>query len=366
MTMPAAHTPRWKRLNAADRRFLRFAGIATAVVVAVTATGLYVATHPAGTRITAAFKETVGVYPGSAVRVLGVKVGAIDSVRPAGTRVIVTMTVDNGISIPAGADAMVVAPSLIADRYIQLSPPYVGGPKLADGAMIPASRTATPVEIDQTYAAIGNLAYQLGPNGLNKHGALSDVLNVGAANLSGNGMALGTMIDRFGQALRTLSGSQSDFFGTIGNLQRFTAMLKSNDGGVRLAEQQLAQVAGFLAADRQNLAGALHELAIALGQVRQFIVTNRAALKSNIRRLMALTQLLVNQRASLAQALDETPLAADNLLGSYDPATGTFNSRGNLLEITSGRCSYITNPLQRGCRLGSAPPLPALSTGAGQ
>ena len=53
-------------------------------------------------------------------------------------------------------------------------------------------------------------------------------------------------------------------------------MLKTNDSQVRLAQQQLAQVSGFLASDRQDLAGALHELATALGQVQAFIAGNRA------------------------------------------------------------------------------------------
>ncbi len=43
-------------------------------------------------------------------------------------------------------------------------------------------------------------------------------------------------------------------------------MLKANDGQVRLAEQQLSQVTGFLSDDRQNLGAALQQLATALGR----------------------------------------------------------------------------------------------------
>ena len=60
---------------------------------------------------------------------------------------------------------------------------------------------------------------------------------------------------------------------------------------------------------------------------------NRAALKTNIGRLMSLTRLLVNEQASLAEAINETPLAVDNLLGAYDPKTGTFDGRGDLLGV---------------------------------
>jgi len=227
----------------------------------------------------------------------------------------------------------VISPSVVSDRYVQLSPVYQGGPQLADGAMIPIGRTATPVELDQLYASLNQLTTALGPNGANAHGALSDVLTAGAATLGDNGQALGTLIQQLGAATRTLSGSAGNLFGTIDNLQRFTALLKNNDAQVRTAEQQLAQVWSFLAADRQDLAAALNELATALGQVRSFISVNRARIKSNVDKLAAITQILVNQRVSLAESLDVFPLAAGNLLNAFDPATRTLDGRADLNEL---------------------------------
>ncbi|MFB9834481.1 MCE family protein [Actinoallomurus acaciae] len=317
----------------ARRPAVMSAGLALIVILTGT---LYLLSRPAGMRITAYFGQAVGVYSGSDLRVLGVKVGTVDAVRPEGRQVRVTMTVDHGVAVPAGAVAVVVAPSVVADRYIQLSPAYTGGLRLADHAVIPATRTATPVEIDQLYDSISRLATALGPNGANRKGALSNALNTGAANLAGNGEDLGRMIGDVGQAAKTLSGSSSDLFSTLTNLQRFTTMLKANDGQVRLAEQQLAQVTGFLADDRQNLGAALQQLATALGQVQRFIHDNRARLKSNVTKLASITQTLVDQRASLAEALDIAPLAADNVLNAYDPAHRTLDGRGDLNELSMG------------------------------
>lgn len=315
------------------------AGVALLVAGGVTG-GLLATAGPGPKQYTAYFSEAVGVYPGSDVDILGVKVGTIDSVRPQGRRVQVVMSVDASVPVPAGADAVVIVPSVVADRYIQLTPPWTRGPQLAGGASIPQSRTATPVEIDQLYAAVTKFAGELGPNGVNKNGALSDVLNTGAANLQGNGQALGTMIRELSQLYQTLQGSQGNFFGTISNLQQFTAMLDSNNGQVAQVQNQLAQVSQFLAADRQDLGGALNELATALGQVQGFVAGNRSALKSNISKLEAITQLLVNQRASLAEALDNEPLAADNFVGAYDPGNGTLDGRGDLNELDMGPCAY--------------------------
>lgn len=306
---------------------------AAAVVIAGVSAGLVLTSGPPGTQITAYFTQAIGVYPGSTVRILGVSVGSIDSVQPTGTGVRVTMTVNGGVPVPANADALVVSASVIADRYIQLTPPYTTGARMASGAVIPVRRTAVPAEIDQLYTSLAKLASDLGPNGVNKHGALSDAINTGAANLAGNGAQFNRMITALGQAARTLSGSRGNFFATLGNLQKVSTMLKQENSQVQLAEHQLARVFGFLSGDRQSLAGALHELGTALGQVKSFIGSNRSQIKSNVTKLASITKILVTERASLAQAIDELPLDADNVLGAYNPVTRSLDGRGNLREL---------------------------------
>jgi virulence factor Mce-like protein len=317
------------------KRAARYVAAALALALGCTG-GVWWVFHDTGAKtISAYFAETVGVYPGSDLRVLGVTVGTVDSVTPVGTGVRVTMTVDGNVTVPANASAVVVSPSVVSDRYVQLAPAYSGGPAMPDGAVIPVSRTATPVELDQLYNSLNELTTALGPNGANSNGALSDLLNTGAANLAGNGQALGTVIQQLGAAARTLNGSSDNLFGTITNLQQFTTTLKNNDSQVRTAINQLASVSGFLAGDRQDLGAALSELATALGQVRDFISNNRSLIKSDVDKLASITQLLVNQRASLAESLDVFPLAATNLLGAYDPSHLTLNGRANLLELSA-------------------------------
>jgi virulence factor Mce-like protein len=246
------------------------------------------------------------------------------------------MSVNSGVPVPADARAVVIEPSVVADRYVQLTPAYTGGPVMAAGAVIPVSRTAVPVEVDQIYASINRLSQALGPNGLNKHGALSELVKTGAANLTGNGASLHAMITQFGALSRTLGGNSGNLFATITYLQQFTSMLKANDGQVRLAEQQLADVSGFLASDRQDLGGALHELSIALGQVQAFISGNRGLIKSNVAKLASITKLLVDERASLSGALNEIPLAVDNVVNAYDATNHTLDGRGDLNELSMG------------------------------
>ncbi|WP_019630050.1 MCE family protein [Actinomadura atramentaria] len=300
--------------------------VAVALVPVVTATP--------SRKITAYFATAIGVYPGSDVRVLGVKVGSISSIKPVGNQVKVEMKVDKKVPVPVDARAVVIAPNLVSDRYVQLAPAYNGGPKMAAGASIDVTRTATPLELDALYDSVRKFSGDLGPQGLNAQGALSDVIRVGAANLGGNGKALNNTIADLGKASQTLADSSDDLYATIGNLNEFSKMLRANDGQIRNAENQLADVSGYLADDRDHLAGALRNLAIALAAVKGLVEDNRTKLVKNVDKLADITQVLVDQRAALADVLDTAPLLTQNALNAYDPQTRSLMSRGNLLEIT--------------------------------
>ncbi|MER8184630.1 MCE family protein [Kitasatospora sp. NPDC094015] len=312
------------------------ATLAAAALLAGALVAVPAATGPGGTHLTAYFDHAVGIYAGSDLRVLGVKVGTVDGVHPQGRQVRVELTLDHGINVPADASAVVVAPSVVADRYVQLTPAWTGGPALGRNGVIPAERTAEPVEIDQLYQSISDLSTALGPDGANATGALSELLDTGARNLAGNGGAIGDSIDQLGRAAKTLSGHSDDLFTTLTQLQSFTTMLKDNDTQVRSATDRLATVTGFLAEDKEDLGQALQQLAIALGQVRTFIEDNRGRLATSIEQLVPITRSLVDQRASLAELLDTAPLAAGNLLGAYDSAHGTLDGRANLTELSGG------------------------------
>ncbi|WP_310278351.1 MCE family protein [Haloactinomyces albus] len=284
-------------------------------------------------RLTAYFDSAVGVYEGSDVRVLGVHVGRIEVVQPQPERVRVEMTVQRDVRIPADAGAVVISPSVVSGRYVQLAPVYRGGPTMADGAVIPNKRTVTPVEIDRIYNSLNKLTTALGPQGANKDGALSELLKTGAANLEGNGELLSGTLKNLGRMSTTLSGSSEDLFTTVDKLQKFTSMLADNDGRVRRFNAQMREVNELLADQRDDLGSALSELALALGKVESFVRDNRAKLADNVEQLNSVAQVLVKQKAALRETLTNAPLALGNLQNSYNAASGTLDTRANINEL---------------------------------
>ncbi|GAB3070805.1 MCE family protein [Nocardioides zeae] len=301
-----------------------------AVVLAVTARSAYV--DGRSTTVVADFDSAVGLYVGSDVQVLGVPVGEVTEIEPGVEAVRVTMRLDPGRKVAAGTAAVIVAPTVVSDRYVQLTEPWTEGAALADGAVIDADRTAVPVEIDELYTSLEDVSTRLGPNGVNADGALSAFLEVAAENLDGTGADLNTMIGEFSDLSATVSGVDADLFATIGHLAELSDMLEVNDETVGSATSRFAEVADYLAADRDDLATAVQELGAALAVLDDFIADNRSALRTSVDNLVGPTQTLVNQRASLEELLRMAPLTLQNFLQAYDPATGSLQGRANLNE----------------------------------
>lgn len=316
-----------------SRRSIGLLSLFLALVLIVGAAVWWVLLRPTSTVITAYFERSVAIYPGSDVKILGVEVGKVDSVTPQGTQVKVVMSVDGDIDIPAQVKAVQITPSVVPDRFIQLTPAYNGGPKMAKTATIPLEDTATPVEVDQLYQSVSDISKALGPDGVNKDGALSNLVNTAAANLNGNGETLAETITKLSAAARTLSDSRGDIFSTVRNLQTFVSALAANDQQVRQFNSQMAQFSGFLDGERQDLGQAVQQLSYALGDVARFVADNKEKLESNVNGLASVTGTIAKNKAQLAESLEDLPLAIANLINAYDPDSGTLQMRVNIPEL---------------------------------
>ena len=281
-----------------------------------------------GTRhITAYFTRTIGLYQGNDMRILGVKVGKIDKLTVQGTRVRVELSYDGKYKLPEDVQAVIVPPSVVSDRYIQLTPAYTGGPALADHAVLDTDRTQVPLEFDEIFRNLDELNRALGPEGANKHGALSRLIDVSARNLAGNGEVLNGALKQFSAAISALSGSRTDLFATVRQLQRFTTTLAANDGGIRALNDNLAKVGGQLAGERRDLGAALANLATALQLVNGFVSDNRNALTGDIHGLTKVTNVLTKEKEALKEIIDMAPFALSNLSLAGDPKAHTLDTK---------------------------------------
>jgi phospholipid/cholesterol/gamma-HCH transport system substrate-binding protein len=283
--------------------------------------------------LVAHFPRTISIYEGSDVRVLGVPVGTVDSVTPSGTDVVVKMHYDADVKVPADAKAVIIAPSLVGDRFVQLTPVYDGGDVIADGDVLESDRTAVPLELDQIYSSLDELNVALGPTGANRNGALTDLLETTAANFGGEGAQFHQTIQDFSKLSSTLDNNKEELFGSAAELEGFISTLAKNDKTVRAFNQSLGNVSTALAGERQELSASLKNLAVAMGQVSSFVKDNRDILGKNISGLNRVAKVLVKQRGALDEILRDAPIALNNLALTYNPQAGTLDTRANQGEL---------------------------------
>lgn len=107
--------------------------------------------------ICADFADSVGVYPGNNVSVMGVTVGAVRDISPRAGGVRMTLDVNKDVPLPADVGAVIIDNSIVTDRRIEFTTAYTSGPTLGSGACIPVDRTRTPRGVSENFTAASKL-----------------------------------------------------------------------------------------------------------------------------------------------------------------------------------------------------------------
>ncbi|OBB17655.1 mammalian cell entry protein [Mycolicibacterium setense] len=298
----------------------------TLVVLLVAGAGLLIRwTYFGATRINAYFTSATGIYPGDEVRVLGVKVGTITAIEPAGAEARLSLEVDRNVSIPEDARAVIVAQNLVSARYVQLAPAYDdGGAKMADGAEIPVGRTAIPVEWDEVKTQLMRLATDLGPRDGATDTSLSRFIDSAANALDGNGEKLRQTLTELAGVGRILADGNGNVVDILKNLQIFISALRDSNQQIVQFQDRLATLTSVLNDNRPSLDAALTDLSSAVGDVQRFIAGTRNQASEQVQRLANITQILVDHKIDLENVLHVAPNAIANSYNNYNPDTGTF------------------------------------------
>ncbi|APE14600.1 mammalian cell entry protein [Mycobacterium sp. WY10] len=336
-------------MSARTRTVAATAAVLVALCAASTAFVVRHALYPT-TTITAYFTAATAIYPGDEVRVSGVKVGKIDSIEPLGGQVKMVLTIDPGVAIPAGADAVIVAQNLVAARYLQLTPAYRdSGPTMASGAVIPVERTAVPVEWDDVKTQLMRLSRDLGPSTETARPALARLIDDTADAMGGNGVKLRQMLAQLSAVARIVADGSGNIVDIVKGLQNLVTTLRDSSGAIVDFEQRLASLTGTLGENTGDLDAALHDLATATVDAQRFVGQSRELTVEQIQRLTEVTRNLADNRKSLEQLLHVAPNAFANYYNVYNPDTGdnigsiVFNDFSDPVQFICGQLGAIEN-----------------------
>jgi phospholipid/cholesterol/gamma-HCH transport system substrate-binding protein len=307
--------------------------------------------------VVAYFSEANALYTGDDVRIMGVPVGAIDKIEPAGDKMKVTFHYANKYKVPAIASASILNPTLVASRFIQLSPPYNGGPVLGDNAVIPLERTQVPTEWDQLRNTVTNIISKLGPTKDQPRGPFGEVIESFADGLAGKGKQINTTLDALSRSLTALNEGRGDFFAVVRSLALFVNALHQDDRKFVALNNNLAQFTNNLSGSDRDLANAIQQFDGLLTTLRPFLAKNREVLTHDIDNLATTTNTLLQPDPlnGLETFLHVAPTALANANQIYHPAIGAVLGQPVSLLGDIGFANpmqLICSSIQAGARLG--------------
>lgn len=293
------------------------------------------------------------LYSGDRVQIMGVRVGSVDKIEPAGDKMKVTFHYDNKYKVPANASAVIVNPTLVASRSIQLEPPYKGGPVMADNAVIPIERTQVPTEFDQLRDSVANIINKLGPTPEQPKGPFGDVIESFADGLAGKGTQINTTLNSLSRALTALNEGRGDFFAVVHSLALFVNALHKDDRQFVALNHNLARFTDNLTGSDRDLAGAIQQFDSLLTTLRPFLDKNREVFAHDVANLDSLTTTLVQPDPlnGLETALHVLPTLETNLSQIYHPSHGAVMSIPAIPNFANPM-QFFCSMIQAGSRLG--------------
>lgn len=262
--------------------------------------------------VTVELADSAGLFVGNDVGVLGVSVGEVSAIEPVGDRVEVTVEIDADQPVPADAGAVVVARSVATDRYLELTPVYDGGERLADGATIGLDDTRTPVDFDQVLESLNEFATGIGGSRATTD-AVRRFIAAGTDALAGRGPLLNQTIHSLSEGVGALSGNRDDIAATVRSLDTLVATIGANSTTARTFIRQVARAAEILADERTEFRRALRALDRAVTTVAEFAVDNRARIVTTLDGSGDLMRTVLTKQDQLAEILRVMPLALQNI-----------------------------------------------------
>lgn len=256
----------------------------------------------------AVFTDASRLKAGQSVRVGGLRVGTVNSVKLQKDKTaLVTFDADPAVQMTDGTRIAVRYLNLVGDRYLEL----IDGPgdrKLPPGSQIPAERTSSALDLDLLLGGLKPVIRGLNPQDVNalsasliqifqgQGGTLSSLLSNTSSfstALSEHNQTIQALIDNLRALLATLSEEGDKFSGTVEKLETLVTELAAEKDPIATAIESLndgsASVADLLTDVRPPLKGTVDELnrlAINLDAQKDRIDTGLSKAPGNYRKLV--------------------------------------------------------------------------------
>lgn len=352
------------------QRFIKPLGLVVALLLVVGGAGLVLRNPKDTYTVTAYFEKAIGLFKNSDVNILGVPVGKVTSVDPVGSRVKVVMEVGEEYKVPADAFAQIVPISVIADRFVQLHPPYTDGPVMAPGTVLDTDRTQIPAELDDVFKQLKKLLEAIEPGDGGEPGALGNLVVALNDALGDREKDLKGTVVNTAALTGALSDAQGDLSDLLINLDDMFGKLSQRAGSIGSLNKNLALVMTALAESRGDLEATLANLADMTGEVGRVLQKNRATLGEDLDLAGNILSKVLENQGSVEESLQWLPVVGIGLANAFHgPPNLDIDVRDNQNRVNCGLLDDlpdgpIKDALEQMCRDQTGEPDPRPRTDA--
>ncbi|HLS76730.1 MAG TPA: MlaD family protein [Nocardia sp.] len=307
-----------------SRGFMSTAMLLTVALVAAAAYGL-ARPEPETRAYCADMPDSVGLYEGSAVTVLGVRVGEVTGIESIGASARVRFTVRADRTLPTDVGAVTVSDTLLADRRLELVGAEPDGPGWEPAHCI--TRTLTPQSLSQTFDALAGLADQLNRDG--RPDAADAVGGLAALDraTAGTGEQINAVIQELARALAAPHAAIDRIGALIDALAALTHRARASWGTAESVVSGLPQTFhDIVTIAFPPIIQLVDDLASVLPQLNDVIRMIAPAIRTRSG-TAELPGLLAAGIGSAAELIEMTPALAAGFTGARDPLTGVTTIR---------------------------------------
>lgn len=307
-------------------RFWLFAVVSSLLTIWIALQVLGVDPRQGRYDLTASFEDATSLRSGDPVRLSGIEVGQVSSVRVEMGLAVVDFEVDDDVELPVDTEVAVRSQNLIGMRELVLTP-GTAGVMLRGGDHVEV--TSNAIELGALVNELGPLLEAVDPERLNE---LNDVLN---STLTGNRESIADITTNLSVVLDRLSSRGETIAQLIDDYETITGEVARRDGQIQQLVDNIVLLSETFSASEDVLIRALDEFPTVADQLSALLQANAGNLDATLEDLSLVTGTVVDNLDLVDRLLEITPASLRGVL--------EITSYGEFLNVNM-LCLSVTEP----------------------
>jgi phospholipid/cholesterol/gamma-HCH transport system substrate-binding protein len=265
-------------------------------------------------RLAATFDDVTGLVPGDPVKLAGVPVGQVSSIRLDDSRGMVRFNVDRSVRLPADTTTIAVRwKNLIGQRYLSLDP---GTDAARTPAYLPTdghgviSKTSSAVDVGAVLNALGPLGKAVNPQQLNT------IFTAIEQSLNGNGSNINNLVANLDKVAATLASRDQTIGRMLSDYGTVTDVLARRDQEIQTMIQNVVLLSQTFTDNTKLFETTLVNLSSVGTSLDHLLNGNEQQFKGVLDNLAGVTNAISNKLPQLAQGFNGVPAALRSLFST--------------------------------------------------